>query len=101
MANLTIHNLDDTVKTSLRLRAAQHQCSMEEEARQILKHALLNTDKGLGSRIHSRFATLGGAELSAQHTQRRELRLFLMRPTINCDFVGYQRCFRTYEKSTG
>jgi plasmid stability protein len=33
MANITIHNLDDAVKRKLRLRAAQHGRSMEEEAR--------------------------------------------------------------------
>ena len=59
MANLTIRNLDETVKTNLRLRAAQHNCSMEEEARQILKQALQNSETGLASRIHTRFAAIG------------------------------------------
>lgn len=64
LANLTIRNLDETVKTSLRLRAARHNCSMEEEARQILKTALQNIETGLGSRIHNRFAAIGGVDLS-------------------------------------
>lgn len=40
MASLTIRNLDDNVKALLRLRAAQHGRSMEEEARQILRQTL-------------------------------------------------------------
>ena len=39
MANLTIRKLDPTVKERLRLRAAQHGHSMEEEARRILNEA--------------------------------------------------------------
>ena len=34
MAMLTIRNIDDEVKGKLRMRAAKHGCSMEEEARQ-------------------------------------------------------------------
>lgn len=63
MANLTIRNLDETVKTSLRLQAAQHGRSMEEEARQILKQALQAAETGLGSRIHNRFTAIGGVDL--------------------------------------
>ena len=53
MATLTIRNLDD---------------AMEEEVRQILRQVVKPADKaasseGLGSRIHSHFAQLGGAEL--------------------------------------
>ena len=40
MATLTIRDLDDSLKLSLRMRAARHSRSMEEEARQILRHAL-------------------------------------------------------------
>jgi antitoxin FitA len=36
MAVLTIRNIDDAVKASLRIQAAEHGWSMEEEARQIL-----------------------------------------------------------------
>lgn len=36
MASLTIRKLDDEVKRRLRLRAAEHGVSVEEEARQIL-----------------------------------------------------------------
>ena len=37
MASITIRRLDDSVKAKLRLRAASHGRSMEEEAREILK----------------------------------------------------------------
>jgi plasmid stability protein len=40
MASITIRNLDHTVRAQLRVRAAQHGRSMEEEARQILRKAL-------------------------------------------------------------
>jgi plasmid stability protein len=40
MASITIRNLDDDLKKRLRLRAAEHGRSMEEEARQILKDGL-------------------------------------------------------------
>ena len=40
MASMTIHNLDDDLKQRLRLRAARHGQSMEEEARSILRCSL-------------------------------------------------------------
>jgi plasmid stability protein len=65
MANLTIRNLDDDIKTGLRLRAARHGHSMEEEARRILARAIQapDTETGLGARIHDRFEALGGIDL--------------------------------------
>ncbi len=63
---LTIRNLDDDVKSRLRRRAAKHGCSMEEEARRILRQALSGKtpEKGLASRIHQRvMETTGGLEL--------------------------------------
>ena len=65
MACLVIRNLDDDIKKRLKLAAARHGCSMEEEARQILKSALLREDSeyGLGTRIHELFKSMGGVEL--------------------------------------
>jgi len=65
MASITIRNLDDDLKAQLRVVAASHGRSMEEEARVIIRQALSRQDKqgGLGSRIHSRFAAVGGADL--------------------------------------
>lgn len=40
MATITIRRLDDDLKARLRVRAARHNRSMEEEARSILRAAL-------------------------------------------------------------
>ena len=66
MASLTIRNIDESLKAKLRMCAASHGHSMEEEARQILKQALLHASPsfGLGSRITQRFAAVGGVDLS-------------------------------------
>jgi plasmid stability protein len=65
MASLTIRNIDDSLKASLRMSAAANQRSMEEEARQILKRSLLHKKcaKGTGTRIARRFSAVGGVEL--------------------------------------
>ena len=57
MANLTIRNLDEDIKTRLRIAAALHGRSMEEEVRVILKQALVQGagKNGLGSEIHQLF----------------------------------------------
>jgi len=66
MASITIRRLDDDVKASLRLRAARHGRSMEEEARHILKAGLLGPQirRNLAESIRSRIEPLGGVELS-------------------------------------
>jgi len=65
MASITIRKLDEDVKERLRMAAARHGCSMEEEARRILRTALIvaEAEKGLGTRIHERFARVGGFDL--------------------------------------
>ena len=65
MASITIRNLDDDVKTRLRVRAAANGRSMEEEARLILRKAVERKtgSKNLASTIRGRFAPLGGVEL--------------------------------------
>ncbi|MHB1059210.1 MAG: FitA-like ribbon-helix-helix domain-containing protein [Rhodanobacter sp.] len=68
MANMTIRNLDDDLKTRLRLRAARHGQSMEEEARSILRAALANRvedDSGasLYAAIRTRVEPFGGVDL--------------------------------------
>ena len=40
MASITIRKLDEQTKTRLRIRAAHHKRSMEDEARNILRAAL-------------------------------------------------------------
>jgi plasmid stability protein len=68
LATLTIRNLDERTKAQLRIQAARHGRSMEEEARTILRSAIeaqqpVPGGKGLGSRIHEHFAQLGGVKL--------------------------------------
>lgn len=65
MASLTIRNIDESLKASLRLAAAENGRSMEEEARQILKHFMLRKKNmtGIGTSIARRFAQTGGIEL--------------------------------------
>ena len=43
MASITIRKLDEKTKARLRVRAAQHGRSMEEEARTLLRSALRTT----------------------------------------------------------
>jgi len=66
MATLTIRQLDEKIKARLRVRAAHHGRSMEEEAREILRSALSASSgakENLAKAIHRRFAAFGGVEL--------------------------------------
>jgi plasmid stability protein len=66
MGNLTIRNLDDRVKAEIRIRAAKHGRSMEEEARRLLSLAIdipSDDEVGLATAIRRRFAPLGGFKL--------------------------------------
>jgi plasmid stability protein len=82
MATLTIRNLEESTKAQLRLQAARHGRSMEEEARVILRQGVIHSQaaesqEGIGSRIHAHFAHLGGVELElparADHPQAPEV----------------------------
>jgi plasmid stability protein len=62
MASITIRNLEDALKARLRMSAARHGRSMEEEARTILRAALAHeaaAGQDLVQRIRTRFASLG------------------------------------------
>jgi antitoxin FitA len=66
MSSITIRNLDDGVKRRLRLRAAERNRSMEEEARDILRRALAEQPKvpgNLADAIREIIEPLGGVEL--------------------------------------
>ena len=66
MASITIRNLDDDVKTRIRVRAAEHHRSMEEEVRIILRDAVNGDRTGLrnlAAFTRECFAPLGGVEL--------------------------------------
>ena len=65
MASLTIRNLEEPIKALLRIRAAHHGHSMEEEVRQILRTAVLEdaqSPNNLADAIAKRFAELGGVD---------------------------------------
>jgi plasmid stability protein len=66
VASITIRNLNESVKRKLRLRAAQRNRSMEDEARDILRTALAHepTQHGnLADAIRRRIEPLGGVDL--------------------------------------
>jgi plasmid stability protein len=66
MASITIRKLEETTKRKLRIRAAQHGRSMEQEAREILQSELSKspqTGKDLYKAIREIFEPLGGVEL--------------------------------------
>jgi plasmid stability protein len=68
MASLTIRKLDDPLKARLRIRAATHGHSMEEEARTILRAALNQETTAPGNlydAIRACFVESGGGELEA------------------------------------
>lgn len=72
---MIIRNLDEAIKTRLRVRAAIKGRSMEDEARDILLSALLIETPhpaSLGQSIHERFVALGGIDLP--DTQREPSR---------------------------
>jgi antitoxin FitA len=73
MASITIRNLDDDLKRRLRIRAAEHGRSMEEEAREVLRASLApesvagpakpRTGLDLWNEIRAIVEPLGGIEL--------------------------------------
>lgn len=66
MASITIRNLDDEIKDRLRIRAAHRRRSMEDEARNILREALVTevtSSTDLVAAISKRFRGLGHVEL--------------------------------------
>lgn len=74
MGSITIRNLDDDVKRRLRVRAAEHGRSMEEEAREILRQVVTRPTQlcDLGQSIHGRFAEVGG--IDRPQPKRSEMR---------------------------
>jgi plasmid stability protein len=66
MASMTIRNLDEKLKARLRMQAAKHGRSMEDEARDILRSALSTASTRtvtLANSVRRRIESLGGVEL--------------------------------------
>ena len=71
MASITVRNIDDTLKERLRVRAATHGHSMEEEVRQILKQAVGGvTGGGLLSLSRELFGANNGIDLDLPARQQ-------------------------------
>ena len=61
MSSITVRNLDEAVKNCLRVRAAQHGWSMEQEVRLILQQAVAPMQAGqvsFAERVNRRFTGL-------------------------------------------
>jgi antitoxin FitA len=64
MGSMLIRNIDDDLRQRLRMRAAEHGRSMEEEARSILRRELeSNPSKGLGTLAKELFGEKHGVDL--------------------------------------
>jgi len=80
MASITIRELDERLKARLRVQAAHHGHSMEEEARAILRAALSAGRARTGTLVDSiraRIEPLGGVELeiAPREAIREQVRL--------------------------
>jgi plasmid stability protein len=81
MASITIRNLDDRLKSKLRIRAAQHGRSMEEEARHILRDVLMGKARkatDLYEAIRRRIELLGGVDLEIPPRQTASFRRMIV-----------------------
>ncbi|WP_295701322.1 toxin-antitoxin system antitoxin subunit [Lapillicoccus sp.] len=63
MATLTIRQLDDTIHSRLRLRAAEHGRSVEAEVRAILDAAVNRPDTNVLIALGESMAQVGGIDL--------------------------------------
>ncbi len=65
MASITIRNLDDQVKARLRVRAAEHHRSMEEEVRVILRQVVGPgpSSRNLAEIAHAHFGPDNGVDI--------------------------------------
>lgn len=64
MASLSVRKLDSKVYTQLRIRAAKHGVSMEEEARQIISQAVTAPDQ-ISIVFQKYFGEKNGVDLEA------------------------------------
>ena len=66
MANLSIRKLDDSIYQKLRIRAAGHGVSMEEEARQILS-VVISVPERISDVFQKHFGGKQGVDLALPH----------------------------------
>jgi plasmid stability protein len=71
MANLSVRNLDDTIYERLRIRAARHGVSMEEEVRRIIQRSVASPER-LGQLALECFGPAHGVELELPDRQPHE-----------------------------
>ncbi|MFM8481216.1 MAG: FitA-like ribbon-helix-helix domain-containing protein [Gammaproteobacteria bacterium] len=66
MASITIRNLEDDLKRRLKIRAAEHGRSMEEETRDILRRVMSDADspRDLAAAIRARVSPAARADLT-------------------------------------
>jgi plasmid stability protein len=73
MATMTIRNVDDELKSRLRVRAAMHGRSMEDEAREILRASLSTEPQRQESSwvdsVRARVEAAGGVDLDLPHRE--------------------------------
>ena len=74
MASITIRNLDDDIKQRLRVRAAEHGRSMEEEARDILRRAMSDNATPLDLAAAIRARVSAGARANLELPTREPMR---------------------------
>ena len=86
MASITIRNLDDDIKQSLRVRAAMHGHSMEEEVRAILRRVMGEAapPRNLAASIRARVAPSARADLELPAREA-------MREPPHVGWVGHDR----------
>jgi plasmid stability protein len=79
MAQILVRNVEDSLKQRLQRRAKLHRCSMEAEAREILRNALREEEapkRGLGSEIVALFSGQGiGLEEGEEIPEIRGMRM--------------------------
>lgn len=73
MTSITVRNLDDAVKSGLRVRAARNGRSMEQEVRDILQRAVADDTRpqtqSLAERINRRFKGLHAEDITVPARQ--------------------------------
>lgn len=73
MADFVLRNLDDDLKDKLRLRAAQHQRSMNAELREIVRSALSGPPHGSAAELQQLAADIRALSAGRPQTPSEDL----------------------------